>query len=338
MKSYSSAGIKDGNVTHHFVTARLWQMIGLLALLVLLAGCGGEQTATSDPAAVVALTRLDGAATLARAGTGSRSALGDSVQLRVGDRLFTTADQSVTLQFPDGGTLRLEPDSQLLLYALRQADRLPIFRLAAGSLTADLRGAAYEAQAYAEAAKAFTMVVSELTVASRGAAGSYQLGFAGNSLQATITAGEFDVRSDSHQATLPAGWRASLEPGETLRLISLITPTPAPPSATEAPTATPIPIVALTPTDTPTYTPTATDTATPTPTSTRPRPRRTATSTPPPTLYVTTEVPTATPRPYEPPQPTNPPPTNPPPTVPPPTEPPPTSPPPTVTPRPTPGL
>jgi hypothetical protein len=295
---------------------------------VLLAGCGGSAAPTINPDNVVAVTRLDGAATLARPSTGAQGALPDQAQLLAGDHLYTAASETVTLQFADGSTLQLAPESHLLLYVLRQSDRLPLFRLLAGAVTADLRGSTFEVQAYEEAAMNFNMVVTDLTAAPRGAAGRYRLAFEGDVLKGTVTSGEFDLRSGNQQATLPAGWQAIAAPGRPLQVISLITPSPAPPSGTEAPTATLIPIIEITPTRTATLTRTVTRTATPTDTRTPARPRRTAT--PAPTLIA--DTPTATTRPYDPPpppQPTNPPPTNPPPTVPPPTNPPPTEPPPT---------
>jgi hypothetical protein len=308
MKSHSFAGNKDGNVTHHFVTARLRQTIGPLALLALLAGCGGSAAPTINPDNVVAVTRLDGAATLARPSTGAQGALPDQAQLLAGDHLYT-ASETVTLQFADGSTLQLAPESHLLLYVLRQSDRLPLFRLLAGAVTADLRGNTFEVQAYEEAAMNFNMVVTDLTAAPRGDAGRYRLALEGDVLKGTVTSGEFDLRSGNQQATLPAGWQAIAAPGRPLQVISLITPSPAPPSATEAPTATLIPIIEITPTRTATLTRTATPTDTPTNTRTPARPRRTATATPAPTLIA--DTPTATTRPHDPPpppQPTNPPP------------------------------
>jgi hypothetical protein len=311
--------------------------------LVMLAGCGGQQAPTINPNNAISITRVDGTATLARPSTGSQGELTESAQLVADDHLYTAANQSVTLQFPDGSTLQIGPESHLLLYALRQSDRVPVFRLLAGSVTADVRGTAFEVQAYEEAAMNFNMVVTDLTAVPRGAAGRYQLGFDGNALKATVNAGEFDLRSANQQATLPAGWQAIAEPGRSLQVISLITPTPAPPSATEAPTATSIPIISITPTNTPTATRTATSTNTPTRTRTPIPIIRTATGTATPIIIADTPIPTATPKPDKPPKPTNPPPqpTNPPPqpTNPPPqpTEPPP-PPPPTEPPRPTPGL
>jgi hypothetical protein len=308
----------------------------LLALLVMLAGCGGQQPATINPDSAVSITRVDGLATLARPSTGKQGELAESDQLIANDHLYTAANQTVTLQFPDGSTLQMGPESHMLFYALRQADRVAVFRLLAGSVTADLRGDTFEVQAYEEVAMNFNMVVTDLTAVPRGVAGRYQLGFDGNVLKATVIAGEFDLRSGNQQATLPAGWQAIAEPGKSLQVVSLITPTPAPPSATEAPSATPIPIISITPTKTPTLSPTATNTATRTPTPTRTPIRivRTATGTATPTVIVDTPILSATPRPGKPPQPTNPPPqpTNPPPQ---PTNPPP-PPPPTEPPRPTP--
>ena len=299
-------------MTHRFCSPhrRVGLPAILLALLVILAGCGGQQPATINPDNAVSITRVDGLATLARPSTGSQGELPESTQLVVGDHLYTAANQSVTLQFPDGSTLQMGPESHLLLYTLRQPDRVAVFRLLAGSVTADLRSNAFEVQAYEEAAMNFNMVVTDLTAVPRGAAGRYQLGFDGNVLKATVTAGEFDLRSGNQQATLPAGWQAIAEPGRSLQVISLITPTPAPPSATEAPTATSIPIISITPTKTPTVSPTVTSTVTRTPTRTRTPIRiiRTATGTAAPTVIGDTPIPTATEKPDKPPKPTNPPP------------------------------
>ena len=301
-------------------------LVLLFVVSVILAGCGGKQTPTINPESAVTLTRVDGAATLARPSTGSQTNLPDSAQLIVGDQLYTAGNQTVTLQFPDGSTLQIGPGSHVQLYAVRQPDRTAVFRLLAGSATANLLGSTFDVQAYEEVAMNFNMVVNDLAALSRGAPGGYQLGFDGNVLKATVTDGEFDLRSGNQQATLPTGWQAIAEPGKSLSVVSLITPTPVSTSATEAPTDTPIPIITITPTDTPTDTPTPTDTdtATPTPTRTRVPIRRTATSTALPTTIADTETATSQPPPPPPgPKPTKPPPTNPPPTNPPPTQPPP---------------
>lgn len=318
-------------MTHrfHVPPRRTTVVVSLLVWLLLLAACGGQPPPAVNPDHAVSVTRSDGSATLARPSTGSQGDLPDNAQLVAGDHLYTAGNQSVTLQFPDGSTLQLGPDSHLLFYAQRQSDRAPIFRLLAGSVTAELRSNTVEVQAYEETAMSFSMVVTDLAAVSRGVAGRYQLGFDGEILRATVLAGEFDLRAGNQQATLPAGWQAVVEPGRPLHLVSLITPTPAPPSATEAPTATPIPIISLTPTKTPTVTHTPTNTATPT--RTPGRILRTATRTAGPTIIVDTPTSTAAPPQPPPPNPTKPPPTNPPPTNSPPTNSPPTNPPPTPT-------
>jgi hypothetical protein len=315
-------------------------------LLLILAGCGGRQTPTINPNETVTVTRLDGSITLVRPSAGLQTTVGDTELLAVGDHLYTEKDHTATLQFADGSTLQFGSDVHLMFFALRQPDRVPVFRLLSGTINTALSGTTFEVQAYKEVAKNFNMVITDLAAAPRGTAGGYQLGFDGDTLKGTVISGEFDLRSGNQQATLPAGWQAIVVPGQAMSIVSLITPTPAPPSATEAPTATPIPIVSLTPTNTPTLTPTPVDTATPTPTLTPTRTRapirRTATGTAAPTVIA--DTPTATPQPVQPPgpkptsrPPTNPPPTNPPPTNPPPTNPPPTNPPaPTDTPRPPP--
>lgn len=297
-------------MAHCFCSSCRWGRLPaiLLAWLLVLAGCGGQQPATVSPDTTMSLTRIDGSATLARPSTGNQGDLPESVQLSVGDHLYTAGSQTVTLQFPDGSTLQMGPESHLQLYALRQADGVAVFRLLSGSITADLRGAAFEVQAYEEAAVSFNMVTTDLTAIPHGTTGRYQLGFDGHVLKATVNAGEFDLRSGNQQATLPTGWQAIAEPGQPLQVISLITPTPAPLSATEAPTATPIPIITITPTKTPTVTRTATSTTTPTRTRTPIRIIRTSTSTATPIIVMDTPLPTATEKPDKPPKPTNPPP------------------------------
>jgi hypothetical protein len=307
----------------------------LLALMVVLAACGGQQP-TINPDNAVSITRASGGATLVRAVGGSQSDLPDNVLLAPGDQLYTAPDQTVTLQFPDGSTLQMGSDSRLQLLSIRPVDRVAVFRLLAGSVTGRLRGDAFEVQGYREVAMNFRMVVAELIAVPRGAAGTYWLGFDGDTLRGTVNAGEFDLRSGNQQATLPLGWQAIAEPGKPLQIISLITPTPAPPSATEAPTATPIQIISITPTNTPTMTPATTNTSIPTATRTPTRvaPRPTNTYTPAPTIIIVdTPVPTATPKPPKPPTDPPPPPTNPPPL---PTDPPPPTNPPPTTDRPTP--
>ncbi len=296
--------------------------IGLLALVILLTACGGQQP-TLDPENAVSITRTDGTATLARTSGKSESALPDNTLLAPGDQLFTAPEQTATLQFPDGSTLELGPDSHLVLFSIRPADHVAIFRLLAGSVTGDLRSDTLEVQAYEEVAMNFRMESTDLAAVPRGVAGTYQLGFDGNTLKAVVDAGEFDLRSGSQQATLPAGWQAIAEPGQDLQIVSLITPTPAPPSATELPTATPIQIISITPADLPTETliATATVTASSTPSRTPTRVVRTIiVNTPVSTLIADTPVPTATekpekqkPKPPEPPpQPPAPPPPPPP--------------------------
>jgi hypothetical protein len=318
-------------VTHRFCFRyrRAWFSVVLLALVVLLVACGGQQS-TPDPANTVSITRTDGTATLARAVGNSRGDLPDSTLLAPRDQLYTAPDRTVTLQFPDGSTLQLGPDSQLVLFSIRSADQVAVFRLLAGSVTGNLRSNAFEVQAYEEVALNFRMVLTDLTAVSRGVAGTYQLGFDGNILKAVVNAGEFDLRSGNQQATLPPSWQAIAEPGKPFRVVSLITPTPAPLSATEAPTATPIQIISITPANAPTETPIAADTpaVTITPTRTPTRVQRTIVASTPtpatlmpatlvPTTIVNTPVPPATSKPGKPPKPTKPP-TNPPPPPPPP--------------------
>ena len=297
----------------------------LLALVVALAACGGQQPAISAENAV-SITRTDGTATLARAGGQSEGDLPDNTLLAPGDHLYTAPGHTVTLQFPDGSTLQVGPDSHLVLFSIRPSDRVAVFRLLAGSVTGNLRGNAFEVQAYEEVAMNFRMELTDLAAVPRGVAGTYQLSFDDTTLKAVVDAGEFDLRSGNQQATLPAGWQAIAEPGQSLQIVSLITPTPAPPSATEAPTATPIPIISITPASTPTETPRAIEpmTATPSHTPTRVVTRVQRTIPPVPTdtpVSTDTPVPPATekpereqPPPPPPPEPTDPPdPTEPPP-------------------------
>ena len=155
--------------------------IGLLALVIALAACGGQQPAI-NPENAVSIARSDGTATLARAGGKSESALPDNTLLAPGDQLYTASEHSVTLQFPNGSTLQLGPDSHLVWYSIRPTDRVAVFRLLAGSVTGDLRGDALEVQAYEEVAMNFRMELMDLAAVPRGAAGAYQLGFDGNTL------------------------------------------------------------------------------------------------------------------------------------------------------------
>jgi hypothetical protein len=281
----------------------------LLALVVVLAACGGQQPAISAENAV-SITRTDGTATLARAADKSEGDLPENTLLAPGDHLYTAPGHTVTLQFPDGSTLQVGPDSHLVLSSIRPSDRVAVFRLLAGSVTGNLRGNAFEVQAYEEVAMNFRMELTDLAAVPRGVAGTYQLAFDGTTLKAVVSAGEFDLRSGSQQATLPAGWQAIAEPGQSLQIVSLITPTPAPPSATEAPTATPIQIISITPARTPTETPgaieTMTATASHTPTRVVTRVQRTI-----PPVPTNTPVPTATEKPEREPQPPPPPPPEP---------------------------
>jgi hypothetical protein len=333
------AELQGRSVTHRWHNFSFLIGLAFSLALLLLTGCGGQTAPTASPEKLVPVARIDGAGTLVRPRTGSQGPLPDQAQLAVGDHLYTEPDATLTLQFADGSTLQMGPNSHVQFFAWREPDQIPILRLLGGALTAEVRGNTVEVQAFEEVAKSFSMVVTDLAAVPRGGAGSYTLGFVGDVLKATVTAGEFDLRSGNQQATLPAGWQAIAEPGKSLQIVSLVTPTPAPPSATEAPTATLIPIILITPTETPTLTPTSTGTATPTSTRTRAPIRRTATPTITPSIN--TDTPTATAQPNQPPPPnpppTKPPPTNPPPTQSPPTNPPPTEPPPTEPPRPTPA-
>jgi hypothetical protein len=310
-------------VTHRpsHSSRQIWLPALALAVVALLAACGGQQ-ATINPDTAVSITRTDGTATLARAVGNSEGDLPDNTVLTPGDQLYTAADQAVTLQFRDGSTLQLAPDSHLVLFTVRPSDHVAVFRLLAGSVTSDLRSDVFEIQGYQEVAMNFRMVSTDLTAVLHDVAGVYELGFEGNILKAAVKAGEFDMRSGNQQATLPPGWQAIAGPGKPLQVVSLITPTPAPLSATAAPTATPIPIISITPTNTPTETPAATGTraatATYTPTRTPTRMPGTiviSTATPTVVIIVDTPIPTATEKPEKKPKPTNPPPapTNPPP-------------------------
>jgi hypothetical protein len=303
-------------VTHRLShsSRRIWLLALALAAAALLTACGG-QPATLNPDTTVAITRIDGTATLARAVGKNEGELPADAVLSAGDQLYTAANQAVTLQFRDGSTLRLAPDSHLVLFSVRPADHVAVFRLLAGSVTGDLRSDVFEVQGYEEVAMNFRMVATDLTAVLHSAAGVYQLGFEGNILKAAVKSGEFDMRSGNQQATLPLGWQAVAEPGKPLQVVSLITPTPASLSATAAPTATPIPIISITPTNTPTETPAATGTraatATYTPTRTPTRVPRTiviSTATPTVVIIVDTPIPTATEKPEKKPKPTNPPP------------------------------
>jgi hypothetical protein len=320
-----------------FSYGRVRYSVALFALAAMLAACGG-QPPTINPENAVSITRTNGAATLTQPLNKTEKALPENTLLVPGDHLYTASDQTVTLQFPDGSTLQMGPDSHVVLFDIGSADHMALFRLLAGSVTGVVRSRAFEVQGYKEVALNFSMVVTDLAAVPRDVAGTYQLGFDGNLLKAVVNSGEFDVRSGNQQATLPSGWQAIAEPGKPMQIVPLITPTP----AAGAPSATPIQIISITPTNTPTTTPsatgtaTATKTSTPTPTRTRVR-RPVVTTTPPllPTGTGDTPVPPATEKPDRPPKSTNPPPTNPPPTNPPPTNPPPTAEPPT--PRPTVG-
>ncbi|NTU64505.1 MAG: FecR domain-containing protein, partial [Chloroflexi bacterium] len=312
-------------MTHRFCSSyrQIWLVAVMLVLAALLAACGGQQP-TLNPESAVSITRTDGSATLTRALGNSEGDLPDSTSLAIGDQLFTAQDRTVTLQFPDGSTLQMGPGSHLVLFSVRPADRLAIFRLLSGSVKGDLRGDAFEVQGYEEVAINFQMVLTDLVAIPRGVAGTYQLGFDGKILKAVVSSGEFDMRSGNQQATLPPGWQAIADPGKSLQVVSLITPTPAPPSATEPPTATPIQVISITPTSTPMATRTAGATTTPTRTPTRVQATIISnTSTPAVRIPTSTPLPPPTDKPGPRPKPTNPPP--PPPTNPPP--PPPTNPP-----------
>ena len=279
-------------MTHRFHSkpkCRLvWFLAALLVLAALLSGCDG-QPPTINPDNAVSITRSDGSATLARASGNSAGDLPDSALLVPNDQLDTAPDGTVTLQFSDGSTLQLGPDSRLVLFSIRPTDHVATFRLLSGSVKCDLRSNAFEVQGYKQIPIHFNMVLVDLAAIPRGVAGTYQLGFDGNNLKAVINSGEFDIRSGRLQATLPLGWQAIAEPEKLLQIMSLLTPTPAPPSAVDEPTATPIQIITITPTNPPTDTPTATSTATPTVTYT---PTRAPTRVPP-TPIPNTPTPTA---------------------------------------------
>lgn len=288
------------------------------ALLGLVA-CSG-QPSTVSPEMLQPIARVDGAATLVRAAGRGEEALSDTTTISPGDEI-RTANQSVTIQVSDGNTLHLEPDSRLTLRALRSSDRRPSFQLVTGAVTGQLRSPAFNTQAYKETVASFNMLQSTLIVLPRTGPGSFRLWIDADTLKATVIEGEFDVQSENQQATLPAGWQASVEPGKALQIVSLVTPTLAPPSAPAAATATSIPILTLTPTTTPTVTPQATPTATPTstPTATATRTatrvRRTIiprSATPTAVGVTDTPLPTETDRPGPRPKKTNPPPPPPP--------------------------
>jgi hypothetical protein len=313
---------------YFFLDRRVRFTVLSLALAVMLAACGGEQPPTIDPDNTVSITHTEGTAMLVRATSAGDVSLPTSYLLAQGDQIYTSPDQSATLQFPDGSTLR-GPDSHILLFAIRPSDHAAIFRLLSGSTVGDLRSKAIELQAYEELAISFRMVQTDLTAVPHSDTGTYQLGFDGDVLKAVVSAGEFDMRSGNQQATLPSGWQASVEPGKSLQVASLITPTPAPPDI-EVATATPIQIIVITPTRTPTEIPLVTDTATATRTPTR-TPTRTqptiiaGTPTVAPTIIINTPVPPATEKPNrepKPPPPPPPPPPEPPEPPPPPPEPP----------------
>jgi len=122
--------------------------IGLLALVVVLAACGGQQPAI-NPENAVSITRTDGTATLARANGKSESDLPDNTLLTPGDQIYTAPEHTVTLQFTDGSTLQVGPDSHLMLFYIRPTDHVAVFRLLAGSVTGNLRSNALEVQALA---------------------------------------------------------------------------------------------------------------------------------------------------------------------------------------------
>ena len=223
-------------MTHRFYSKseyRLtWSLAALLALVALLSTCTGQQP-TINPDNAVSITRADGSATLARASGNSAGDLPDSALLAPNDQLYTAPDSTVTLQFSDGSTLQLEPDSRLVLFSIRPADHVATFRLLSGSVKCDLRSNAFEVQGYKQVPIHFNMVLTDLAAIPRGVAGTYQLGFDGDNLKAVINSGEFDIRSGGLQATLPLGWQAIAEPDKPLQIMSLITPTPAPPSAVD---------------------------------------------------------------------------------------------------------
>ena len=184
-------------MTPHFryPSCRIWSPAILLVVIAVLAACGGPQPPTINPENAVSMTRTGGAGTLVRAVGGSEERLPDSFLMAQGDQVYTAPDQTATLQFSDGSTLQLKPDSHLLLFAIRPSDRVAVFRLMSGSIVSDLHSNMFEMQAYKELAVNFRMVQTDLTAAPRGVAGTYQMGMDGNILKAIVNTGEFDMRS-----------------------------------------------------------------------------------------------------------------------------------------------
>ena len=127
-------------MTHRFryPSRRIGLPAVLLAALVLLAACGSQQHPI-DPDNAVSITRTNGAATLVRGVGNTQGDLPENTLLAPGDQLYTAPEGAVTLQFPDGSTLQLGPDSHLLFLSIRPADRTAVFRLLAGSVNGDVR-------------------------------------------------------------------------------------------------------------------------------------------------------------------------------------------------------
>ncbi len=322
------------------------RLLILSVSLFIVTACGGNQPPIVDASNAVPVTRLDGAATCIACGVNEGKPLPDTILLTPGNEIFT-ADQSVTLQLSDGSTLRLHPNSFLILQEIRSTDRRPVFRLMRGELDANAHSDGFSVQAYGEAAIKLTMVPYDLTVLPHNTASIFRLWFDANTLNAYVETGEAGVQAGNQQATLPTGWQAIVEPDAPLKLVQRLTPIPST-SDTATPTSTATPTQAPTDTLTPTPTPTATTRPTRIPQTVKPTVTPTPSSVPPqPTQPAATEKPASQPKPTNPPpQPTEPPPpqpTNPPPPPtepppPPPTEPPPppTEPPPPPTDRPPP--
>jgi hypothetical protein len=99
---------------YFFLDRRVRFTVLSLALAVMLAACGGEQPPTIDPDNTVSITHTEGTAMLVRATSMGDVSLPTSYLLAQGDQIYTSPDQSATLQFPDGSTLQLGPDSHIL--------------------------------------------------------------------------------------------------------------------------------------------------------------------------------------------------------------------------------
>lgn len=287
---------------------------GRLILVIVMAGllsaCDSPSPAPAS-GGVLSVRLEDGAAWLGGYPRGTQLEREQNLNLNWNQTIWAGEDGAATLLIAEHDLLSLDAGSGFRLIAPAPPNQLPTLRLLEGSLGYQAASERYALGTHFEVPAEMRILVADLIVAPATSGSKLEMVVEDNVTTVTVQEGEIAARGNGVTATLFAGWRAVVRPGEPMEVIPPRPPDTPTPTVTLTPTPTPTSVVTPTPINTPTSTLTSTTEldATPTLTSTlTPTPTVTASPTSRPRL-----LPTRTPTPTETPVPTQPPPPPPPP-------------------------